>query len=192
MNRFLVLGFMIYIFYSCRTKNDDDSKVSIEYIKQAQIFITQVKKSQLDDKQFILESNVRTIDNNDCLKEVLLDTLTFSRQERDYISGEAKKPTIQSWTNEIFPNIKIVSSDTIRKIFKDYSKEHSKGWDYFYSHIGKSADGFSSPIFYKNYTYCLFYSDHYCGFLCAEGSLTLYKKEGNKWIEVKSFCNWAS
>ena len=55
-----------------------------------------------------------------------------------------------------------------------------------------SFNTFSLPIFLRNYSYCIFYSDNHCGWLCGGGRLTLYKKINNRWQELKSYCNWIS
>jgi hypothetical protein len=167
------------------TLNQTDS---IEYVHQVIQFIKQVGQQELNDSLFILEDSPSSLDYFDCLKSVLHDTTIFSKTEISIIKKQSKHPLIKSWTNSLIPNIKIVSADTIRNIFKD----DSKGWKYFYNHIGRSVSGFSAPIFLKHFSYCLFYSDNSCGGLCGEGHLTLYKKEKDKWIAIKSYCNWVS
>ena len=167
---------------SQKTLND-----SINYVSRALQFIQQVKQDDLSNGHFILESQPDAPCSS-CFKEALSDIIVFSRQEDQSIRQQASHPYIRSWTNHLFPGIKIVNSDTIRKIFAN----RSQGWDYFYQHVGHRADGFSAPIFFNSDTYCLFYSSYSCGLLCAYGSLVLYKKEGNHWIEVKSYCEWIS
>jgi len=163
-------------------------KDSIEYLTQARQFIQQVKQTEINNSSFILTDRPASLEYFDCLKNVLSDTTTYSEQERTLISNETKKSFITTWTTDILPKIKIINSDTIKNIFKS----KSGGWNYFYKHIGQSISSFSSPVFLKNYTLCLFYSDNMCGGLCGYGSLILYKKEGNQWMEVKSYCNWVS
>ena len=152
------------------TLNQTDS---IQYFNQVTQFIKQIKQQELKDSSFILEDEPSSLDYFDCLKEVLQDTIIFSKNEISLIKYQSKHPQIKLWTNSLIQNIKIVNADTIRNIFKD----NSKGWEYFYKHIGHSVSGFSSPIFLKHFSYCLFYSDNSCGGLCGEGHLTLYKKE---------------
>ena len=93
----------------------NDPKDSIEYVRQTRMFITQVKQQKLNDNRFILESSPISTDDLNCLKEALTDTNTFSKQEIDFINEKAKITFIRSWTNDIFPNIKIVNSDTIQE-----------------------------------------------------------------------------
>lgn len=161
---------------------------SIQYANQVAQFIRQVKQQELNDSSFILENEPSSFDNFDCLKEAINDTTLFSKHEISTIEQQSKHPLIKFWTNSLIPNIKIVNTDTVRNIFKD----NTKGWEYFYKHIGPSVNGFSAPIFLKHFNYCLFYSDYNCGELCGEGHLAVYKKEKDKWIALKSYCNWIS
>ena len=154
---------------------------SVEYMKQCIEFIRQVKQKDLSDTNFILEDKPCY----DCAEAA--DSAMFTREELDFIVNK-KFPSISKWTNEMFPNIKIISSDTVRAIFngKDW-KDWEREWDYFYKNIGSGFNDFSAPIFLRNYTYCLFYSAHFCGDLCGESRLDLYKKENGKWIDVKNY-----
>jgi hypothetical protein len=45
----------------------------------------------------------------------------------------------------------------------------------------------SKPYFSKNGAYCLLFHSYYCGNLCAESAVALYKKINGKWKFVKSF-----
>jgi hypothetical protein len=161
---------------------------SIDYIKQARLFIQQVKINELKDSSFVLEDRPSSLAFPDCLKNVLEDTMSFSRAEMDFISKKAKNSFVHFWTDAIFPGKKIISSDTIQSIFED----RKKGWQYVYKHIGTGLHEYSPPIFIRKNTYCLFYYGYRCGGKCGEGSLRLYKKEGDQWKEVKSYCDWIS
>lgn len=46
---------------------------------------------------------------------------------------------------------------------------------------------FSLPYFSKDKKSFIIYYDYYCGSLCAEYSLRLYKKRNGKWTYIKSF-----
>jgi hypothetical protein len=194
MYRLAFFAAIVLTCISCGQRNkrlEDDSQNnqndSIGYFVQALQFIRQVRLADLANTQFILEDATDGVSEK-CLKEALSDISSLSRQEGLWINRQANHPYIHRWTNQLFPKIKIVNSDTIRKIFEN----KSQGWEYFYQHVGHRADYFSAPVFFNNYTSCLFYSGYSCGFLCAYGSLILYKKEGNHWTEVKSYCTWIS
>ena len=161
---------------------------SIAYLEKCVEFIKQIKQKELLDTSFILSDKPFSFEYFDCIKELLSDTTIYTKDEILLIKSKAN-PSLTRWTKEFFINIKIISSDTIASIFKD----NSKWWDYFHKHVGTSFNTFSVPIFFRNDTYCLFYSDHHCGGLCGGGRLTLYKKENNKkWTEIRFYCLWVS
>lgn len=188
----LLLLLSISLFSCGQTNSTGKSKQNVEkdsivYLQKCIEFIKQVEQKKLSDTNFILADKPFSFEYFDCIKELLADSTTYTNDELIFIKSRIN-PSLAKWTKELFPNIKIVSSDTIDSIFKD----NSKWWEYYYEHIGRSFNSFSFPIFLRNDTYCLFYSDHHCGGLCGGGRLTLYKKENNKWTEVKSYCNWIS
>ena len=160
---------------------------SIAYVNEATLFIKQVKKDQLNIT-FILEDAPVSFLNMGCLPQLINDTINFTPGEIKVIEQRIKSPIIKQWTASILSNIHIISADTISAIFKT----GNKGWEYFHEHFGGAINSFSEPIFFRNNTYCLFYSDYSCGFLCAEGHAVLYRKDNNKWVEVRSYCGWVS
>lgn len=164
-----------------------DTQDSTTYIKKCIAFIKEIKNEQLADTNFILVNNPFSFEYNYCISTLLMDSSTFSNDELTFIKDK-KYPTLTKWTKELFTTINIVSEDTLNSIFKD----NSKGWNLFHKNIGQSFNTFSIPIFLRNDTYCLFYTDNHCGGECGDGRLILYKKERNKWTEVKSYCNWIS
>jgi hypothetical protein len=160
---------------------------SVDYILKSIAFIKQVKQQELSDKNFILSDKPFSFEYFHCIDNLLADTTFYTKNELAFIKDK-KYPSIKYWTKEFFRNTILVSSDTITAIFKD----KSKWWAYFYKNIGSNFNTFSVPIFLRNDTYCLFYSDHHCGGLCGGGQLALYKKEKEKWIKVKPYCSWIS
>lgn len=193
MKRLLLTGFL---FISLSSSGQSDTSLitkpatgqdSSEYIKKGIEFIRQVEGQSLTSKNFILDDKPFAFEYYDCLNELLTDSTTFTKDELNYIKNN-KFISITKWTKNIFPNIQIISSDTINAIFKD----NKKWWAYFYKNYGNSFSSFSFPIFLRDNMYCLFYSDHHCGGLCGGGRLKLYKKEKDGWIEIKSYCNWIS
>jgi hypothetical protein len=192
MTKLFVIFPLLASIYSCgqiSSNKNIDAKIkqdSVAYIQKCIDFIKQVKQPELSDINFILSDKPFSFDYFDCIQELLTDTF-YTKDELKFIKDK-KYLTLSKWTKAFFGNTKIVSSDTIKAIFKD----NSKWWLYFNKNIGRSFSTFSVPIFLRNDTYCLFYSDNSCGGLCGRGRLTLYKREYNKWTEVKSYCDWIS
>ena len=197
LNKIMTKIFLIiYLSISITSYGQSNQKTNIdltvnqdstEYIKQCIAFIKDVKKERLTDTNFILVENPFSYEYYDCISKFLTESTTFSNDELTFIKDQ-KYPSLKKWTKDFFTTIKIISKDSLDLIFKD----NSKWWTYFHKNIGQSFNTFSIPIFLRNYTYCLFYSDNHCGGECGDGKLTLYKFENNKWIEIKSYCNWIS
>ena len=192
MSRLISIPLSLLILVSCGQRktagdNKDNKQDSIAYLNKSIAFINEIMSQELKDSIFILEDKPFSFDYFDCLNEVLTDTATYSKQEIQNLKAK-KFYKVKRWEKQNFPNLKFVSADTVKSIFED----NGKGWDYFYKHIGREFHTISYPIFLRNFTYCLFYNDNSCGWLCGTGRLTLYKYEKDKWTEVKSYCNWIS
>lgn len=167
---------------------------SVEYIRRSVDFIRQIKQlRQVESREstelkFILSDVAVSLNSNNCLQQVLADKLFYSEAELTFIEGHAASR--YQWQKTDFPSVKFVKEDTIKAVFRKAFA--SDRWGYFHEHIGRDFNEFSMPVFIRNNTFCLFYSANYCGDLCAEGSLRLYKKEGAHWKLVKSYCDWIS
>lgn len=169
--------------------NYKDNRDSIEYIKRSISFIKQVKGDQVSDSSFVLVDHTPAFNTISCLEQVFKDSTTFSKE--DILLLKSKQyPQLSIWPKDLFPNIKFIKEDTVNAIFEN--KGVRGGWVYLKEKYGDSFSRFSFPIFLRNNTYCLFYSDNNCGGLCGEGALTLYKLVNNKWTPFKSYCTWIS
>jgi hypothetical protein len=193
MKKIFLAGFIFVALSSCKSNHSNANTVlqldkdSIEYINRCVEFIKEVRKENVSDTNYILEDKPSLLLYYNCIDDLLKDTETFTKEELNFIKNK-EYFSISKWTKEMFPNIKFVSSDTVKAIFSN----NANGWTYFYKNFGRKFSTFSVPIFLRNNTYCLFYSDNHCGWLCGGGSLILYKKENGKWVEIKSYCNWIS
>lgn len=188
LNRFLwpvfATVFLLLGFYAQKeTTQDNITTPDSAYFKQTADFI----KAFAPQEKSMLSDKPDNAEGFDCLDDLKKDPF-FTKAELAYITQQSKQPPIEKWTAELIPNTNFVSADTINQIFKD----RQKGWDYFYKKFGRGFYSYSAPIFFRNNTYCVFYTSHHCGWLCGGGRLNLYKKEGNKWKIVKSYCNWIS
>ena len=122
------------------------------------------------------------------LFHILLFTQANSSELNFYNIHPGDSIDIKKWSREVFENVRFVNSDTINAILEDTSR----GLPFFRRNIGRGFSTFSVPIFLRNDTYCLFYSDHYDAPLAGGGGLGLYRKENGKWKIVKYYCFWIS
>jgi len=166
-----------------------NSTDSTEYLTQAIQFIKSVKQVELNEKSFVLADQPADIHGFDCLSDLLADTTTLSDNERIFVISSSNKSYIKQWRKDFFDDVTIIPSDTIKLIF---GKDPFDDWNYFYEHYGSSFNSFSAPIFFRDYTFCLFYSDNSCGMLCGTGNLSLFQRKNNEWKLVKTYCEWIS
>lgn len=185
--RHLVLPVFVLVFLLSGFQPPKESKqkdnTNTAYLKQARNFI----KAVAPKENYLLNDKPDSGEGFNCFDNLQADGF-FTKAELASIVQQSKEPLIKKWTTKLVPNAKFVSADTISQIFND----NKKGWNYFYKNFGKSFSSYSAPIFLRNNTYCIFYTSHHCGWLCAQGQLSLYKREGNTWEIVKSYCNWVS
>jgi hypothetical protein len=126
-----------------------------------------------------------------CEKSLLGDTAFLSEAEKKEIASELDHPLIQRWTTELVgAKIRLINDDTARAIFKD--PHLVKDWRVFNAKYGKDLWRFSAPIFVRNNTICIFYSEQVCGNNCGSGEISLYEKDGDSWKLITTFCDWMS
>lgn len=187
----LLLVYILTFSLACGRNNSAEIEKhnidSIEYVQKSIDFIKVVKGKDLNDSTFVLEDKPFAFNYFDCLNQVLADSSTFTNEELKLIK-QKKYVSVAHWNKSFFPNIKFVRRTLLDSIFS----KNFGGWSYYKSKIGDSFNSFSMPIFLRNYTYCLFYSDNSCGGLCGGGRLILYRRNNGTWEEIVSYCNWIS
>ncbi|SKA14755.1 hypothetical protein [Sediminibacterium ginsengisoli] len=178
----LVITCTCFAYCSPRIQHTtDETSMAIDFIKQAMA-------EKMSGKEFILSGKPRNMEEFTCLENLMEDTAGFSAAERRQIRKQVSHPGITAWTGDMFPQARILNADTIKAAFM----ERDKSWPYFHKQYGKSYYQVSVPIFLRNNTLCLFYTDYNCGPLCGQGAWVLYKKTGDKWESIKTFCRWIS
>ncbi len=115
--------------------------------------------------------------------------IVFTGEEKAYINLELYNLKFHEWDKNLFENSTRIPVDTVSKIFSDNRKY---GWLYFYNHYGNKLYSFSKPIFLRNGTMCLFYSDYSCGGTCGEGNFYIYLKIDGEWKPICRLFGWIS
>ena len=159
-----------------------------DYIGHAKEFMKYIRSTQFSNDTILLADKPDTREFNRCTNSIFYDTTLFTEAEQDLIKSQINKPLLKKWNERLVEKVKIISRDTLDVIFK----ERNKSWQYFYRHFGRRFHSFCAPIFLRNNTLCIFYAEYGCGSLCGAGQIQLYKKEGDVWKPVKSFCDWVS
>jgi hypothetical protein len=119
----------------------------------------------------------------------VVDSLTLTKQEKEFIIKELKKQTSEAfWDSIHIPNSLVITTDTITAIFKD----RERGWKYFREKYGSSINSFTMPVFFRKKQLCAFYYDSHCGGLCGDGVLAIYRKEKGHWVMWFVLYEWIS
>ncbi|MEZ5034821.1 MAG: hypothetical protein R2796_07525 [Chitinophagaceae bacterium] len=193
MTKALLLVILIPTLHSYGQNNIPSRNISmsnqdtITYIQKGIEFIKQVERQSLMNSKFILSNKPVSPVFNHCIGNLLVDTATFTKDELIFLKAQ-QFISIPLWKQKHFPNINLINLDSLKAM----STGNLNWWDFFYENVGREYSIFSFPLFLRNYTYCIFYSDNNCGLLCGQGMLSLYKKENDKWVVVKFYCFWIS
>ena len=105
---------------------------------------------------------------------------------------------VPKWQGSAVNGIPIIKTDTVKKAMGDSAKV----WEYFKKKYPKpfsyTLHTFSRPVFIRNNTVCLFYSDsgRYGGLNpwnheedASSGELCIYIKDGNTWVKkITVYC----
>lgn len=110
--------------------------------------------------------------------------LVLTQEERQYIQGELKRQANLVWTNDLFPNGKLIT----RSATGDNSNSHFARE----ANYGTEIHSFSDPIFIRKGAYCFFYHGYLCGTRCGGGEWVLYRKEKNAWVRWLVLTSWIS
>ncbi|ANI88083.1 hypothetical protein A9P82_01385 [Arachidicoccus ginsenosidimutans] len=172
---------------SCHAQSNPPShKDSLAYINATKEFYRQyiLQKKSISTKQ-VIKLSVED-------EPVMVNKEDVSGKTKTKIDSILKLPhlsLITKWTKTLLPDVStIISRGSISNIFQD----NTKGWNYFYKQYGYGYYSFSAPVFFNNYSSCLVYITHHCGWLCGDGGLYLYGKKKDKWQLVTTYYHWIS
>lgn len=157
----------------------------IRYLKEVQAFIRFIHKERLKDSTYLLINEPEIKQGSEKLVE---SDSTFSVEEKNNFFKQLQSQRIKSW-EKIWPyKIKFIS---VNELVKSYKSINTFNWIAFKKNVSTSYYIISSPIFLRDYRYCVYYEANYSD---SEeiGFAKLYKKVGINWILEKSVCLWYS
>jgi len=192
MMKNILLFFVLFLsFHSTRSQALSQEKQFLTW------FFTAGQNKNKKDFLYVSEQTKYTTDN---LRETILkdtlkstwgttDRLVLTKREKDYLKKSIDKMESDISLNDIFPNAKIITQDTLDMYFKKYKP---LGWEMLYN---KNIHGFYSlntPIFLRKGTVCIFQYGYYCGSLCGNGEIAVYVKDKTGWKYFFNLSNWVS
>jgi hypothetical protein len=140
-------------------------------------FFVPVKETELRQIFKVLMKDDATKRNTYVIDRIEKFSTKIIKQDNiKYVIGELGQLQKGVWTNTIFDSSTIVPLKYIDSVSKSNPREETL------PHYR-----FSMPYFNKDKTTFIIYYNYYCGSLCAEYSLRLYKKVKGKWKFIKSF-----
>jgi len=128
-----------------------------------------------------------TISENTPHQYYLIDSIQYferksiTESDTTYFKSNCNVVNAGVWTNEIFDSAKIISRNYLDSISRPDPLMRTP------THYI-----FSLPYFSKDKTSFIVYYNYYCGNLCAEYSLRLYKKINGKWTFIKTYFKMVS
>lgn len=164
----LLYPFAFMLLLSC-THSGKAYRPDIIEIKS---FFAQVDDSILTKGSFLLVDTIQA-KWKDLFVTTASDLKALPDEDIHFIAEQFEQTPAAVWTNLIFDSARIVSNAYINAFRK------RTGLTPVYYR-------FSYPYFSKDKRHCILYYDNYCGSLCAEQSLRLYKYENGRWIIVKT------
>lgn len=135
--------------------------------------------------RFIDSDGHKVLLEKDSLEILTLDSL-FSREDLDFIFQQ----NLNSINFKLSDDLKgktLIPGDTLLKF------NHREFWEEFRKRFGKG--GFCSiglPLFSKDLSIVIIKYSFICGPLDGSGGTFIYKKKGEKWVEVGCLQNWIS
>lgn len=164
-------------------KKQKPKQDELVYIKEVQAFIRYIHKERLHDSTYVLinEPEIKV-----SCEKLLESDYSFSILEKDSLYKQLKSQRIKFW-KEVWPyKIKFISS---RELTKSYKSLNTFNWKAFKKDVSTSYYVISSPVFLRNYRFCVYYEANYND-NGEIGIAKLYKKVGGNWVFEKSVCSW--
>jgi hypothetical protein len=134
-----------------------------------------------DSVKFNLEA-VPNIWEINYYKESIFDDTIFTQDDINFIKFQIKEAERIIWSEDKIINAVVIDEEKLNKIFRN----ENKGWKKFNRKFGNCLTTYSIPIFSLDYDYCIFYEWVQCHYLMGYGSLSIYRKESDNWIFVKT------
>ena len=144
-------------------------KIQVDKSELKQIYTDILTADSLTGKYYLIDS-IQSFDKKSITES---DTTYFIANSEIIKNG--------IWTDNLFDSLKVISANKLHSISKN---NQFKLIPIHYT--------FSLPYFSNDMQTFLIYYNYYCGNLCAEYSLRLYKKINGKWTFIKSYFSMVS
>ncbi len=159
-----------------------ETEAETKYITETKSLINYISKVFLSTTNLNIEKTATRVKIENCKERY--ESSMFDKSELDFIKQSINNPKIIYWSEEYFPNSKIIENEKIQAVFK----EETDGWNKFRETYGGAIVEFSSPIFLRNYQIALIRFSETSGELSGVGYEGIFIKKGDVW-EINA-CSW--
>lgn len=189
----LRLSFIVTLalIFSCNDKIADDSpsiglgNLTDNYLESVAAVKAALGRDYLDSAFTLLDSIAPIREcfiDSLCLTMLLKDTVFISRDIHTSLESQQHKPSV--WTEVPGFRFNVFKTETLKSIMADTSSDVAK----IEKRLGRGFWTISYPLFLKQGQYCLVGLDFTCGQICGNTRVLLCKREKDKWIVVKTYC----
>jgi len=150
-----------------------------QYLNEIKLFFQQLGPQEFRTDSIDLKEQVdmRSFLMMEEEGDMKFDMLTPAEVEQ--IKEQMRTPPLQCWNKSLvtrasllLTNAQTDGSATIRPRYGFYS--------------------LSVPLFFRDFTLCVFANGYYCGSLCGRGHMSVYKKVNGQWEKLKVINEWVS
>lgn len=189
MKRGLFILLLIQFFLPGHASSKSLDSTSI-FDKETKQLLIDIKNNYLKKNSIILSTETKDPITIEFLKiEAKKDPTLFKEIDFDFINKQISSSKNFSWENLTLDSIQLINNSEIKLILKPYS---DSSCNVFRKKNGSNFYKISYPNFSKDMHTCVIKIDHYCGPLCGNGGILIFKKLNNKWTFYKSLSEWIS
>ena len=176
------LMFLIALFIVCFISRINAQWVSKDDYEATKDFFIDLRRNNrnLSDTNIVVINVLSWDEVININWENIIDNSSFLRYDLlkaiDYKVENSKK---YRWTEDVLGRCNFISEKRLNKVSRKYNLED------FWKFFPKGYNDFSLPVFFENYTMCIFYWGNFCGGLCGHAKVSIYKKEETGWKEIQ-------
>ena len=114
----------------------------------------------------------------------VIDSVGSIPNEIETIKGIIAASRKLEWSEDILGRCEFITKRDFKKAAKELTINE------YWTHFPNGFHEFSLPVFFENYSICIFYQANNCGGLCGHGKISIYKKRDGIWDEITILSQW--
>ena len=167
--------------------SDNFSKATNEEIKS---FLNEVRHVVKAATKFRLSDKPYGIPSRTFLEKIATKDTLLAQTDVDFIIKQVTQRKNTKWSNTVIDSAVLIRAEDIDSIFQSFKVD--SGWKIFRKTYGGDFYRMSFPYFSQDKQTCIIYIGHYCGGLCGEGGLKIFRRQNNTWRLIRTIGRWVS